>query len=360
MDIREATQGYEQWLSDQLQLVPADLEMKHQHMQSSLFQFLRATYYRWAQTWQTTCPDLANAPVVTAVCDLHIENFGTWRDSEGRLVWGINDFDEAFPAPFTVDLLRLATSTLVAIEAEHLTLGRKKACTMILQGYSDALSSGGLPFVLAEQHDWLRMISAAKLRSPVAFWRKLGELPEFDGEVPADAKDAMARLLPDPALPLRFARRVAGLGSLGRQRFVATADWHGGRIAREVKSVALSANVWADSSQATRDVYYRRLLDSSVRVVDPYILISDKWVVRRLAPDCIRVELADLPAHRDESRLLYCMGFETGNIHLASPEMREQIQQDLAARPEDWLLEAAKLMRKDLANDWKLWRRAVN
>ena len=30
-----------------------------------------------------------------SVGDLHVENFGTWRDSEGRLIWGINDFDEA-------------------------------------------------------------------------------------------------------------------------------------------------------------------------------------------------------------------------------------------------------------------------
>jgi uncharacterized protein (DUF2252 family) len=25
-----------------------------------------------------------------------VENFGAWRDVEGRLIWGINDFDEAW------------------------------------------------------------------------------------------------------------------------------------------------------------------------------------------------------------------------------------------------------------------------
>ncbi len=51
---------------------------------------------------------------VLAVGDLHVENYGTWRDPEGRWVWGINDFDEAFPMAFTIDLVRLSTSTLFA------------------------------------------------------------------------------------------------------------------------------------------------------------------------------------------------------------------------------------------------------
>jgi len=33
--------------------------------------------------WQETCPDLAKGPWVKAVGDLHVENFGTWRDTEG-------------------------------------------------------------------------------------------------------------------------------------------------------------------------------------------------------------------------------------------------------------------------------------
>jgi hypothetical protein len=45
-----------------------------------------------------------------AVGDLHLENFGIWRDAEGRLVWGVNDFDEAHPMAFTNDLVRLAVS----------------------------------------------------------------------------------------------------------------------------------------------------------------------------------------------------------------------------------------------------------
>ena len=80
----------------------------------SPFDFLRGTYWRWAETILEVCPDLAQAPPVLAVGDIHLENFGTWRDVDGRLVWGVNDFDEAAEMPFAIDLVRLATSALLA------------------------------------------------------------------------------------------------------------------------------------------------------------------------------------------------------------------------------------------------------
>jgi uncharacterized protein (DUF2252 family) len=42
--------------------------------------------------------------------DLHVENFGTYLNSDGRLVFDINDFDEAYIGHFTWDLLRFAGS----------------------------------------------------------------------------------------------------------------------------------------------------------------------------------------------------------------------------------------------------------
>jgi uncharacterized protein (DUF2252 family) len=42
--------------------------------------------------------------------DLHAENFGTYMDSDGRLVFDVNDFDEAYIGHFTWDLQRFAAS----------------------------------------------------------------------------------------------------------------------------------------------------------------------------------------------------------------------------------------------------------
>src|SRR5262245_21246884 len=101
--------------------------------------FLRATFYRWAQIWPERCHGLAKTPMVLAVGDLHVENFGTWRDVEGRLVWGVNDFDEAAPMPYAIDLVRLATSALLAIREKHLTCESGNVCDAILEGYSEGI-----------------------------------------------------------------------------------------------------------------------------------------------------------------------------------------------------------------------------
>src|SRR5579871_1505381 len=105
MNIIDATTAYETWLAEHLALIDGDLAVKHRAMVGRPFAFLRATFYRWMQLWPALCGALAEAPEVLAVGDLHIENFGTWRDREGRLVWGINDFDEAYPLAYAADLV---------------------------------------------------------------------------------------------------------------------------------------------------------------------------------------------------------------------------------------------------------------
>jgi len=42
--------------------------------------------------------------------DLHAENYGTYMDDQGQLVFDVNDFDEAYLAPFTWDVWRMAAS----------------------------------------------------------------------------------------------------------------------------------------------------------------------------------------------------------------------------------------------------------
>src|ERR1700683_1987858 len=114
MNIRKATEKYEKWLGRHLRIVKADLLFKHEQMATAPFPFLRATYYRWAQIWAETCGEAVRAPRVLSVGDLHVDNFGTWRDIEGRLIWGVNDFDEAHPMSYANDLVRLAVSAHLA------------------------------------------------------------------------------------------------------------------------------------------------------------------------------------------------------------------------------------------------------
>ena len=110
MSILEDTEAYESWLRTQCKVVEDDLAHKHEKMRKNPFVFLRATYYRWARRIEKICPELVDAPSALCVGDIHLENFGTWRDDDGRWVWGVNDFDEAAVMPYAFDLVRLTAS----------------------------------------------------------------------------------------------------------------------------------------------------------------------------------------------------------------------------------------------------------
>jgi hypothetical protein len=355
MDIKKSTSSFETWMARHIAIVKADLQYKHEQMAESPFAFMRATFYRWLQLWDDLCKGLAGAPVVLAVGDLHVENFGTWRDAEGRLIWGINDFDEACPMPYTNDLVRLAASARLAIKGDHLVVRARDACELILEGYVEGINSGGRAFVLGEEHVYLREVAYSNLRDPVLFWKKMRSMPDIKSRLPEDEQTALESLLPEKGTPYQVKARRAGLGSLGRRRLVALADWRGSFIAREIKAALPSAAVWSGREQS-ESLRYLELVARAVRVPDPFLSVHDGWIGRRLAPDCSRIELASLPKKRDEDRLLHAMGRETANIHLGTKTQTESIRKDLKKRKGRWLHEAAKTMTDALMADWQGWR----
>ena len=358
VNISQATTSYEKWIASCIPLDRRALSFKHNQMALGLFPFLRATFYRWVQIWSEVAAEAAVAPSLLAVGDLHIENFGTWRDIEGRLIWGINDFDEVYPMPYSIDLVRLATSAHAATVEEHLSIRPRAASDAILEGYRDALKVEGRPFVLAEIHRWLRKIALNRLRDATVFWKKLEQLPNSQIQLPRGVESELRKLLPDHSLPCEKKHRMSGLGSLGHTRVVLLGRWHGCYIAREAKRLTPSACVWARGELAEGHLTrYGKILDRAVRVPDPFVHAYDGWLLRRLAPDCSRIELASLPGNRDEERLLYSMGWETANIHFGTPRAIPAIKRDLTRRPGNWLHKAAKAMLRATERDWREWKR---
>jgi hypothetical protein len=218
------------------------------------------------------------------------------------------------------------------------------------------MEEGGLPFVLGEHHIWLREIAESKLRDPVLFWGKIDRLPTIRGPIPESAREAIEHLLPERGMSYRLARRRAGLGSLGRLRLVAVADWKGGRLAREAKALTSSAAQWLQTKRGPGEILYAAILRRAIRCRDPYVQMRGHWIVRRLSPSCSRVELEMLGTNRGELRLLHAMGRETANIHLGTPEKRRAILKDLRSRKVDWLSNAAEAMAESMEKDWKVWR----
>ena len=90
--------------------------------------------------------DLAREPhsgLMVQLCgDAHLLNFGFYGSPELQLLFDINDFDETHPGPFEWDVIRLATSLVLA--ARSLDLSEKqqsKVCRRGLEAYAKAMNS---------------------------------------------------------------------------------------------------------------------------------------------------------------------------------------------------------------------------
>jgi uncharacterized protein (DUF2252 family) len=91
---------------------PAAFRRKFRKMAGSAFAFYRGSaclYYSDVVHEQDPFLDERTSRVWIHG-DLHAENFGTYMNSEGILVFNVNDFDEAYVGPFSWDLKRFAAS----------------------------------------------------------------------------------------------------------------------------------------------------------------------------------------------------------------------------------------------------------
>ncbi len=360
-DIRQSTAAYERWLRQQLgeELVEADLAEKHGKMREGAFAFLRATYWRWAETALVLCPEVADAPQVLAVGDIHLENFGTWRDADGRLVWGVNDFDEAAEMPYALDLIRLAASALVA--AGGAPAKAKEHCTSLLAGYREGLERPR-PVVLDRDFDWLRALLAVSDKKRAKFWKKLDAAPS---EVaPARFREALAGAMPETGLAMDTFRRQAGVGSLGRPRWAGRVDWRGAPVVREVKALVGSAWSRARGSDSA-PLRCAEIANGRHRALDPwYRFVMPEasapchgLVVRRLSPNNRKIEAEDDDAAALLSgQMLEAMGLELANVHVGTAGAAGAIERDLQRRKDDWLLKAAQAMAAAITREHAEWK----
>ncbi|MEA3003330.1 MAG: hypothetical protein QOH81_2118 [Sphingomonadales bacterium] len=346
--IRASFRNYETWLRRRLgdRFVAADLRHKHKLMRADRFCFLRGTCWRWAETARDICPDLADAPDVASIVDSHIGNFGLWRDREGRLVWGVNDYDEGARTPWPFDLVRLAASSLVQMGHRR---GAAPDAEAIVEGYRRGLEHPR-PFVLQRDRLWLRGLVSADRRHREAFWDELLSAPP-DEQPDEGFASLLAGALPEKGIGIVFARRRAGVGSLGRLRLVAAAsNWRGGPVAREAKAVVPSC--W-DRDGEPGGGY--ALAFGRYRAPDPWLRLEGGAVLRRLAPDSRKLDLGEADG-RARRRLLKAMGRDIAAVHAADEGCLASVRADLAARPKQWLAEAARAAAEATERDWKAWR----
>lgn len=115
-----------------------ETEAKFDKLRDSRFSFFRGTallFYR----------DMAGMdawmPTVLTLGDVHPNNFGVMPNAHNVPVFGVNDFDEAYYAPFTWDLRRGATGFVLAAEeiGDYSKKKQRRIARNFIEGYIEAI-----------------------------------------------------------------------------------------------------------------------------------------------------------------------------------------------------------------------------
>lgn len=344
--------AYERWLGTQCKVVRSDIDYKHELMGQSAFRFLRATYFRWAKMAPRFAAGLVDAPVALCVGDAHVENFGTWHDGDGRLVWGVNDFDEASVMPYTLDLVRLLVSATLA--TSELKLEATSAETAILNGYQSGLAAPR-PTLLEQNSKWFRGMFSELQDKSARFFDELEAYTSVNP--PRTVRLALEHSLPPGARPLRFVTRRKGGGSLGRPRFLLIAEWRGGYVTREAKTLVPSAWDWAQGRSIPS-----RYIESAAgpyRSPDASMHQAAGYLIRRIAPDSRKLDLADVSQDGQGKELLFAMAADLAAVHAGSGN-RARIAADLDKRRSGWLGASAAQAEALVRADYRDWRRRAS
>ena len=364
--IIKSTDAFEAWMRERADISEKLLKKKHRKMSEGAFPFLRATFYRWVEQWKAVCPTLAgrDEDVLLSVGDLHVENFGVWLDARQRLVWGVNDFDEACELPFTSDLVRLATSAMLAASAARIEVSADTICGFIISGYRTGLHRARPILISADGNAPLTTLTRNAQEEPKKFWQKklnANDNPEVDRrDLPKGLEDMFrASFRVRARATFRKQKSPGGLGSLGRRRFTAVDTIRKGVYhAREAKALVPSALYWL-TGQDRMPSQTATLLQHAIRIPDPYFQVHDRWLIRQLAPDIAKIEM---PADPDDKRLalapalLQLMGRETANIHLGSLSgagLEKRLKE--LDRDKRWFVAATERMTASTRDDYATW-----
>jgi len=152
-------------------LIPELIPMRHQRMAASAFAFFRGTAEVMAGDMVHQTRSKIN---VVASGDAHIGNFGFYASPERRLLFDLNDFDEAGVNSFEFDLKRLLVSIVLAGEANGFKDSKliklvERASEVYQFGINKAMSFTTLDrfYVSSEIHELFREMQVDA--EPIAF-----------------------------------------------------------------------------------------------------------------------------------------------------------------------------------------------
>jgi len=319
-------------------------------MCKSPFAFFRGTAHLFWEDVAARSPALPRGPLVWASGDLHFENFGSFQGDNGLSYFDLNDFDEAALAPATWEVARFVASAYVA--APSLDLTRTEANDLVksfLDAYQTALADGKARWIeratargmvrtllrrVSKQTRAMLLNSRTTVKKGKRRIRVDGRraLPITESQRTRVTRrlDNFAKSQPDPDFfrVLDVARRVAGLGSLGLERYIVLVrgDRDGNAIldAKEATPSTLARfeklrqPAWKSEADRVVAIQHR------MQAIAPAMLHAKKigrggYVLRELQPSSDRLTLDDARGdHRHLRSAAKSMGRVTAWAQLRS------------------------------------------
>ena len=374
---------------------PERLRLKYQAMCENAFAFLRGTCHLFYQDWPTSTP-LNDAPSTWICGDLHMENFGTYKGEDRRAYFDINDFDEAVLAPSTWELARFMTSVFVAaamLEVEE--ADARTLCVMFLDAYIAALVGGKAQWV--EEGTATGMVKdllvGFEQRSPEEYlnsrtkFRAGQRTLKTNGKyaLPASDVDIQKVVLfmaefsarqesSDFFKVLDVARRVAGISSLGIERYVILIHGKGGQLGNSLLDLKyqpgsslqpylrLPQPNWP--SEASRTVGVQKWMHGISPAFLSAVIIGERsYVLRELLPSQDRLRISQWNGKLSSLEdLMNCMGkiVAWGHLRGGGHEGAANVEEYIAyATKSDWrepLLKYAFDYSVHVKSDWTAFR----
>ncbi|KQX13209.1 hypothetical protein ASC82_11500 [Streptomyces sp. Root431] len=304
--------------------------------------------------------------------DLHAENFGTYMDANGRLVFNVNDFDEAYVGPFTWDLKRLAASLALigyakALSDEQITRG-VRICAAAYRERIHALATGTAedevpPFTL-ETADGalLGALRDARAQTRFGLLDSMTEIRDFErrfaaggGAIDLDAAtrykvlaafDGYLETLPESSLarPDSYrvkdvvGRRGIGIGSAGLPSYNILLEGHSDALENDVVIYMKQAQTPAVSRHVTdpavreyfrheghRTVISQRALQAHA---DPWLgwaeLDGAGQLVAEVSPYAVDLDWSDIDDLDEIAATVADLGRATATMHAAADESSGQ------------------------------------
>lgn len=220
---------------------PLRLNIKLAKMAKDPFSFLRGSCHLFYEGVHHEL-NAINSPATWICGDLHLENFGSYKGDNGLAYFDINDFDECALAPCLWELTRLLTSLIVA--EKKLQINQLQSNNMLydmLERYAQTLASGKPKWVERKTAKGMvsNLLESLSKRSYKDFINSRSELRTGKRRLIIDEKRVLKlskkekeaalrifkNIMPNTEngefyYPLDIARRVAGTGSLGLERYV--------------------------------------------------------------------------------------------------------------------------------------------